>query len=297
MPAPTLAAYAADWLKRHATHVRPQSLFVYEFNLTRYLLPQLGTVPLAELTRAQVHAAYGALARRGLAPATVHGAHAVLSAIMNDAIDAGVATANPTARLLRGKLRATRPIRLLDERQLTLFLRTADHLVPDVAPIFAVLSDAALRIGEALALRPDDLDVERARLRVERTMLPTRRTGPTKSGDTRVVEISRWLAEQLRRFATPSRRWLFQHRGGAAFEYMEVHGAMRIVARATALPRDMTLHGFRHSRATLWMESGQCDVAWVQAMLGHKKLATTQRYTRRARLPRPKFLDRRRTSA
>jgi integrase/recombinase XerC len=71
---------------------------------------------------------------------------------------------------------------------------------------------------------------------------------------------------------------LFINQRGGALTARGMYYIVHEYSRTAGFKKDMHPHALRHSFATHLVNSG-CDVRVVQELLGHKSLATTQRYT------------------
>jgi integrase/recombinase XerD len=71
---------------------------------------------------------------------------------------------------------------------------------------------------------------------------------------------------------------LFVNRYGAPLRPQSVRSKLRHLAREAGLQRRITPHMLRHTAATLLIESG-VDIRFVQRLLGHSSIATTEIYT------------------
>lgn len=140
--------------------------------------------------------------------------------------------------------------------------------------LWELMYSCGLRIAEALALELTDLKMEERILQV--------RDG--KGGKDRYLPFSR-TAQQALLSHLGSRRhssgtpWLFLY-GGRRLSYKVAnqhwHEALKKVQLEA--PR-YTLHSLRHACATHLLEAG-ADIRYVQELLGHESLSTTQQYTR-----------------
>ncbi|OZM78369.1 tyrosine-type recombinase/integrase [Pseudonocardia sp. MH-G8] len=142
--------------------------------------------------------------------------------------------------------------------------------------VLEMLYATGVRVAELCALDLDDVDGERRALRVvgkgdrERTVV---------YGVPASDALRRWLARGRGALARPGspRALLLGVRGGRLDTRVArgiVHGALSAVPGAP----DVGPHGLRHAAATHMLEGG-ADLRYVQELLGHAKLATTQLYT------------------
>lgn len=149
----------------------------------------------------------------------------------------------------------------------------------DVGPrkartILTVCYAAGLRIAEAVALRPEDIDSARMTLRV--------RQG--KGARDRYVMLSRQLLKILRewfRFAKP-KIWLFPgKKPGTHLRTRSVERECKPACRRGGQTKRLTPHTMRHAFACHLLESGT-DLRTIQLLLGHRSIATTAKYLRLA---------------
>lgn len=139
--------------------------------------------------------------------------------------------------------------------------------------ICAVAYGAGLRIAEACSLRPDDIDSARGLIHV--------REG---KGGARDVMVSPRLLQLLReywRIVRPRGEWLFpsSQTPMRPINFGTVREALLRAAEDAQIRKRVTPHVLRHSFATHLLESGT-DLRVIQALLGHAKISSTERYTR-----------------
>ena len=72
---------------------------------------------------------------------------------------------------------------------------------------------------------------------------------------------------------------LFVNDDGLPFELPNMSYVVNRAVKAANMGKLGSCHLFRHTMATLMLEGG-ADVRFIQAMLGHTKLSTTEIYTR-----------------
>jgi site-specific recombinase XerD len=135
-----------------------------------------------------------------------------------------------------------------------------------------------LRISEAAALIPENVDA------AARTVYVT----AGKGGTARFAFMTGFAADVMSRYLSRGRKAVLGRRNGAyAAAVFGTHPG-RLTAwvnkelmktcRRLELPV-ITSHGFRHSLGTHLLRAG-CDMRYIQIILGHECLQTTQSYTR-----------------
>jgi site-specific recombinase XerD len=142
--------------------------------------------------------------------------------------------------------------------------------------LLVVLYRGGLRLGEALALFPKDLDPARGTVRVLHGKGDRARTVGLDPGALAVVE--RWLTER-KKLGITARRRLFCTLGGAPLKDAYVRQLLPRLAERAGIDKRVHAHGLRHTHAAELAEEGH-PINLVQAQLGHSSLATTDRYLR-----------------
>lgn len=136
--------------------------------------------------------------------------------------------------------------------------------------MLALAYGAGLRVSEVVALKVQDIDFIEMTIHIKQA----------KGRKDRISVLPEKLVDDLRRVATgkPGSAHLFaSERGGMlttrtaqkVFEYALVRAGINKLA---------TFHSLRHSFATHLLENG-VDIRYVQVLLGHDNIRTTQRYT------------------
>jgi integrase len=126
-----------------------------------------------------------------------------------------------------------------------------------------------LRIGEALALRVSDVDLDRFKVHVTQGKTGERMV-PLPVDPELERTIARWL--QLRE-VWPTSDLLFITRSGAPLDSSAVRRSMVLYGARSGIGH-VTPHMLRHSAATEMLGNGAPPIG-VQRILGHRSLRTT----------------------
>ncbi|MBU2638222.1 MAG: tyrosine-type recombinase/integrase [Nanoarchaeota archaeon] len=131
--------------------------------------------------------------------------------------------------------------------------------------LIEMLYSTGMRLSELLNLMVEDIDFDSNSLAI--------RNG--KGGKDRVTIISPALAQKIMALKESGR--VFEGRNGK-YSAKSVQLVLQNAARKAGIKKKVTPHMLRHSFATHLLENGT-DLRYIQALLGHSELKTTQIYT------------------
>ncbi|HZF08919.1 MAG TPA: tyrosine-type recombinase/integrase [Thermoanaerobaculia bacterium] len=145
-------------------------------------------------------------------------------------------------------------------------------LVRDIA-VLELLFATGARVSEVCSLRVEDVDLRRGSVRIL-----------GKGGRERLIQLcDEEVMASLRDYRA---LWIddgvdgpFLHnRFGRRISDQSVRAMLRKRAALSGLSLSLTPHMLRHSVATLLLEEG-VDIRYIQSLLGHSSISTTQIYT------------------
>ena len=294
----TVRDYLRQWLRDYAeVNVSASTYERYEEMVEHHLIPALGAYRLRALRPAHIQKAYAQFTSAGgrrskgeaLSARTVKHVHAVLRQALNWAIRWQMLANNPSDAAAPPRAEH-REMRALDQDEAARFLEAAGD--SPYYPIYFMLLQTGVRIGEALALRWQDVDLGRATVRIVRTHRFYGGRGivagpPKTPRSQRLIKLSpetvRTLSEhrrlQLERRLSlgPAYRdedLIFGDDIGAPLYDSTVRRAFYAIVQRAGLPRDLRIHDLRHTAATLMLANG-VHVKVVSERLGHADIAFT----------------------
>ena len=140
--------------------------------------------------------------------------------------------------------------------------------------LLVVLWRAGLRVGEALALRPSDLDAAAGTVRVPRGKTGHRTVGLDPEA---LALVEQWATHRRAVNRLNGRRPLFCTLRGAALQSSYVRSLLNRLARRAGVERRVHPHALRHTMAAELLREG-ASVRHIQLQLGHSDLSTTASY-------------------
>jgi integrase/recombinase XerD len=144
--------------------------------------------------------------------------------------------------------------------------------------ILETLYSTGIRRSELCALRVNDLQWDRQSLFVNEGKGQKDRYVPI--GQRALLWITRYIDHARDRMLLDSNEpTLFVSAHGQRLHPDTVTEYTRRYIKAAGITKPGSCHLFRHTMATLMLENG-ADIRYIQSILGHSKLDTTQIYTR-----------------
>lgn len=148
---------------------------------------------------------------------------------------------------------------------------------PNEAAIFigtALMVATGIRVGELVSIRLTDVDLPDCSIRILGKGRRERLVFLPNHSLSELLERYTDLRSQL----TVAHDRLLYNATGASLSTDFVRRELRSAAAAAGLSRHLTPHMLRHTAATQLIESG-VDIRFVQRLLGHASLSTTEIYT------------------
>ena len=195
----------------------------------------------------------------------------------------------PKASRQFDKLQHSRNYYTRDE--LRKFLEYAEkHEKYKVYVLFRLLAFSGMRKSEALALTWNDIDFDKSRITINKTLILTPKvevSTPKTKNSNRVVFIDKktssvlkeWRFEQKKELlqkgfnALSTNQIVFSGRNNLYIFPTTISKMMNRISEGSNLPH-ITVHGLRHTYATLAVQGGM-SVKQLQAQLGHSDVQTT----------------------
>ena len=267
-----LGEYAEIWLTGKV-NLSPRTREIYQAQLRRDIVPELGSLPLAAINPERVRSWYAGLARTRSRSVAAK-AYVRLRQIFSQAVEDERVPRNP-CRIAKGGVEQPAEQRFATIQQL---YALADAILPRHRALVLTAGLGGLRQGELFALRWSDIDLEDAVIHVRRKRLRLAsgeviEDDPKSRAGKRVVALPAVLVAELaahRPVFSAGRpdSYVFTSPSGAALD--RTNFRQREWAQATqAVGLDgFRFHDLRHTAGTLAAHTG-ASTKELMARLGH----------------------------
>lgn len=282
----TLREYILHWQKAYdKNQSRPTTYAAHGYLFKNHILPDLGDIPLEELTTKQVgdfleeRKHFGGHRPEspeypGLGEHTMRHIHRLLQQCLDQAIRDGLIAENPARAFCYPKPKKVNA-NVLTPAEAEDYLDAAEQL--GNLPMFLLVLTAGLRQRELLALKWSDLDVKKRTLTISEGRSVERRELVEHEGGTRTIsltlEVVKLLIEEHARH--PSSPLMFMHPATQKpYSPQMVRRFHSEIIREAGLDH-IRFEDLRHTCAVLSLQNG-VEVEEVAQMLGHFRAAMTR---------------------
>lgn len=281
--------YLKTWLQDVvAIRNRPRTVESYTVIVRNHINPVLGSIRLSKLAAADVQRLESGLLTSGLTPNTVRHVHVCLAKALKDAMRSGVLHQN-VCQAVQAPSPGIYKVDLPDSEEINRILDLAEST--PYGPVFLLMAFTGIRRGEAVALKWENVDLDRGVVSIVATAQRLQGKGivfqpPKSAAGRRGIAIDDGTIDMLR--AHRGNQLLLQMELGEAFVD---HGLVfpgpfgRLIdpsvltrnfeklVRKAGFPR-MRLHDLRHGHAAGLIRAGIYPLV-VQERLGHASPAFT----------------------
>lgn len=287
---------AGEWLASKVD-LKPGTAGRYARELRLYILPKWGGMTLRELRPDMLQEWVGQLMDGGYPAALPDGRDSkplsarsirnimkvVLKGIFDYAVSNGWIGENPVDRVTVPKIVSDDDMVFLSVREVELLADEAERIGKPVDGLLVRWQAyTGCRIGESLALKVGDVDVDRRRARIGRTWTDDGHggsmLGTPKNGKARNIAIPRFLMPQIKAQmdGMGDDDWLFRAtRGGNVWTNTWRTRIWNKAVKAAGMEdAGVTIHSLRHTYASFAIAQG-ADVKTLQMQLGHSSPSIT----------------------
>jgi len=136
--------------------------------------------------------------------------------------------------------------------------------------ILLLIYSAGLRLGELLNLKICDIDPESMKIHVRQS----------KGKKDRYIMLSENMLKLLRDYYKiyKPKEFVVEGLNGGKYSPKSVQSLFKRALKKAGIKKKASVHTLRHSFATHLLDEGT-DIRYIQELLGHKRLETTQIYT------------------
>lgn len=262
---------AEEWADEHFPKLQNNTLKPYRVGLKEAKLFFKNT-PIENIKPAHANQYLLHLTQKGYAAKTIKGRMLVLNLIFKYAILMEFISSNPCQYI-------TVPKGLPQKKRLPATPDEAEKIIANTDKPFGVLAYFFLftgcRRGEALALMPDDVDIENKTVRINKTVEwlgshPQIKNSPKTDAGNRELPLTDKLIELLK--PRMRQKYLFQNANGELLNNSQVTRGWEKYQEETGI--QSTPHQLRHSYQTMLFDAG-IDIKTAQRWLGHADIKTT----------------------
>jgi len=247
----------------------------YKYMLRGHLIPAFGERRLLDISREAIQAFLAAKLRDGFAWETVHHIRCALSKVLGTAEEWDYISDNPArkTRLPRRDCNPERPV--VTPQQVKCLVAALPEPAKSIALLLVL---TGLRIGELLALRWKNVNLDNKVLRVTESVYEGHFDQPKTRRSVRAIPLGQEAVSTLfalrQDVSGPEQLIFATHSGRPLCRRNLLQRQLRPTCKELGLPT-ITWHALRHCHATL-LDAVGAPLGTVQALLGHASPEVTR---------------------
>ena len=274
--------FAGHWLQRTRPDWKATVYRTYESILRTHWVPWFAGQTIREISIEDIvrykQVKLKTKDKKGLSSKTINNHLAVLSSLMEAAVDWDYRPKNPVRKIKRCKIataKNTYDYWTLEETNR--FLEAVKEVRPRWLAFYTTAVRTGLRLGELAALRWSDIDIENWTIHVRRSISEGSETSP-KNGESRNAYFGETTKAALieHKLTAGKQERVFLSDEGKVLNSNRVKHSFWAGQKAANLRR-IRFHDLRHSFASQ-LAAKRCSILELQNLMGHKRIHSTQRY-------------------
>jgi integrase len=282
----SLGEYLERWLATKKGSLRPATLDNYTLNIRKYILPELGDLPLKDLTPDRVQFVWDTYLQDGVGAPTLRKVHDILHAALARAVKTGLAYRNVLDAVEKPAANQEE-MKIWTEAEVSRFLDTARSNRLYALFYLAVVTGA--RQMELCGLQWADLDWGRRTLHIRRQLArkgemyapqKTRAAKRTLSlGEATIDVLQAHLERQAQERALAGSGWqehdlIFTSTTGTPVHHKNLYDRYFKPLVEKSGVTDIRFHDLRHTAASIMLSHGRPPIV-VSRILGHARVSIT----------------------
>lgn len=294
----TVEQWLDEWLSTYCKDLKPMTISGYKSKVETRIKPYIGKSQLTSLNNVQIQKYYNLLQdgdkdHKPLSAKSIQNVHGILHKALDQAVVAGILTANPADHVKLPKIKKPDLKPLMDE-DVTRFLNAIKG--DPFERLFIVALFSGLRQSELIGLQWDDIDLENGLITVCRQIQRVYGEDKkekfifleeTKNGKHRTAAIAPSIVKVLKAQRVQQIEWqlaagplwnnehnlVFTNEIGENLNHRIVYAHFKSIVKSLGLEHTR-FHDLRHSYAVNALQAGD-SIKAVQEQLGHYSSAFT----------------------